>query len=343
MAKGVNEREILKTFDEVKSLYNVKLGIDLSYMKCKISDMPEHTDGSAAPEYVGKSAGCRTSKGYIVINPDLEKPMKYYGSTAKNINEFLFKIIAHELGHEVYAKHNNATVQRYIDEAMRMDFDTEYLNHEKYTKVKYQEELFCEFMGYYLYKNESDYEYDKFYFYNAVSSINEKGLITPGYAYRNGDKELFRYMTNKYRYRICYEWNIFPNKTPDELTDEDIVYALNKFRKSEHGIDTIYFFRYKPSLSLGPNIRKSLNGSTFVRINLNSKKLLSQLQEDVFWGYDMSSSNNKPLNRIYYEMVSKKDYFSRYDDNNKMIYSTLNHIGLIVKNGQIKPSLLEVL
>lgn len=54
MAKGVNEREIVKTFDEVKSLYNVKLGIDLSYMKCKISDMPEHIDGSAAPEYVGK-------------------------------------------------------------------------------------------------------------------------------------------------------------------------------------------------------------------------------------------------------------------------------------------------
>lgn len=55
----------------------------------------------------------------------------------------------------------------------------------------------------------------------------------------------------------------------------------------------------------------------------------------------MSVSDNKLLDKKYYENVTKEEYFSKYDDSIKMNFSTLNHIGISFKTGNCPNKFLE--
>ena len=158
----------------------------------------------------------------------------------------------------------------------------------------------------------------------------------------HNDIELFRKMTDKYRERICYKWKIYPNKTPKELTDEEIINAINKYRKSKYGINTLYLFRYPPYKQLGPNMAKCLEGKTIVEVNIDSDIVKSQLYS-IDFGHYHSNTDNEQLDKLYYETVTKKVYFEDYDDNARMIFANLNHIGIILKNGQLRPNSFKVL
>ena len=55
----------------------------------------------------------------------------------------------------------------------------------------------------------------------------------------------------------------------------------------------------------------------------------------------MSSSNNKLLDKEYYEHITKEEYFSKYDDSLTMNFATLNHIGISFKKGNCPLKFLE--
>ena len=55
----------------------------------------------------------------------------------------------------------------------------------------------------------------------------------------------------------------------------------------------------------------------------------------------MSDSDNRLLDKKWYETISQKEYFSKYDDNLSMNFSTLNHISISFKNGNCPLDFLE--
>jgi len=55
----------------------------------------------------------------------------------------------------------------------------------------------------------------------------------------------------------------------------------------------------------------------------------------------MSNSENKVLNKEYYEKVTQKEYFSKYDDSLEMNFSRLNHIGISFINDKCPIEYLE--
>ncbi len=55
----------------------------------------------------------------------------------------------------------------------------------------------------------------------------------------------------------------------------------------------------------------------------------------------MSNSDNRLLDKNYYENVTKTDYFSEYDDAIEMNFSKLNHIAISFKSGYCPKEFLE--
>lgn len=166
------------------------------------------------------------------------------------------------------------------------------------------------------------------YFYHLVNKNANMslGLLSLKYLYDNKMYSLFDKYASKYIDRITNDWNIEKYKGKKELSRKEIIDALNIFR-GEEGASYIYFFRYAPYKELGKNMEDILKYKDIYRININDEELLLEIK-DIFYGYSMSNSDNELLTRKYYENVSKNEYFSMYDDNNKMLFSTLNHIAI---------------
>lgn len=179
------------------------------------------------------------------------------------------------------------------------------------------------------------------YFYHLVSKQAnlEKGLMSLQYMYDHQEYELFDKSICKYKQRITNDWGFDKYKNKKNLTREDYLEALNKFR-GEEGSNYIYFFKYPPYKELGKKIEELLQYKDVYRININDEEIMKNIK-DIFYGYDMSNSDNKVLNRLYYEQVTKKEYFSKYDDSLKMNFSTLNHIGISFKDGFCPIKFLE--
>lgn len=188
------------------------------------------------------------------------------------------------------------------------------------------------------------YENDKngFYFYHfAPKNIDTKlGLLSPQYMYDHGMTELFRKSTDKYRDRIVGGWNIYPNKNPEDLTDKEIIKANNLFRKSDKGLSYIYFFKYPPYEELGPKMKMFIETHDIYRINIDDPKVKSCIKE-IFWNNDMSHSDGKKLDEKYYRSINPTDYFKKYNDNSKLNFASLNHIGIRFKDDYCPISLLE--
>lgn len=179
------------------------------------------------------------------------------------------------------------------------------------------------------------------YFYHLVdkSADISKGLVSLQYMYDNKMYDLFDKYVSKYKDRILKDWNIEKYKEKSNLTREEYLDAINSFR-GINGSNYIYFFRYPPYKSLGNKIRELSKYKDIYRININDEEL-QKLMIDIFYGYDMSNSNNRLLDKTYYERVTPLEYFSKYVDNINMNFSRLNHIGISFKDGCCPKKFLE--
>ena len=171
------------------------------------------------------------------------------------------------------------------------------------------------------------------YFYHVVNKNVDmsKGLFSLKYMYDNDMVDLFDKSVSKYKSRIVKDWNIekYYDRDEESLSREDILDALEIFRGS-FGSCYIYFFGYPLYEELGPKIMELLKVNDIYRININDCKVCDKII-DIFYGYDISNSDNKVLDRKYYETVTKEEYFSKYNDSDKMNFAKLNHIAIAFK------------
>ena len=178
------------------------------------------------------------------------------------------------------------------------------------------------------------------YFYHMVDSGANlsKGLLSLGYMYHHS-KPLFLKNASKYRDRLCNGWDIYPGRDPKSLTAEEIYEGIKKFR-NEDNLNTIYFFRYPPYSSLDKRFDRLYKYKKLYRININDPKVKSIIK-NINYGWIDSNTGNDPLDRKYYETISPEDYFNNFDPDKGLLFSTLHHISIEVKNGYIPMKLLE--
>ena len=179
------------------------------------------------------------------------------------------------------------------------------------------------------------------YFYHLVNKDVDmvNGLISLQYMYDNKMYNLFDKNVEKYKDRILNDWNIEKYKEKTNLTREEYIDALNIFR-GKYGANYIYFFRYAPYKKLGNKINEIAKCKDIYRININDEEIQKSIN-DIFDGYDMSNSDNRLLDKQWYETISQEEYFSKYDDALLMNFSTLNHISISFKNGNCPLNFLE--
>lgn len=179
------------------------------------------------------------------------------------------------------------------------------------------------------------------YFYHLVDKkVNMKnGLISLQYMHNNKMYDLFDKYVLKYKDRITNDWNIEKYAGKKTLTREEYIDALKIYRGIE-GANYIYFFKYPLYKKLGNKINELAKNKDIYRININDEELQKRIL-DIFYGFDMSNSDNKVLNKKYYEIITKEKYFEKYDDNEKMNFSKLNHIGISFKDGNCPLKYLE--
>lgn len=170
------------------------------------------------------------------------------------------------------------------------------------------------------------------YFYHlAPKGIQkDKGLYSLQYLYDHKMYDLFDKYTDKYRYRICYLWG-YSNKKPYELTREEVIKYLKKFRDDDQ-LDEIYFFRFPPYYELGDHMKQILENKDIYRIDINDPTTKNYIK-DIYWGTDGSQSDNIELDRDYYVNIDQDDYFKRYNDKSQMNFASLNHISIRFRNG----------
>lgn len=177
---------------------------------------------------------------------------------------------------------------------------------------------------------------DSFYFYHMVPAGTDvcDGLLSPYALSKLGKHEKSLNALDKYRNRMVDGWNIYPHKNPEELTEEELLEGLEKFR-GEGGSKTIYFFRYPPTSDLGNNMADILKNKDIYRIDINDKEIKKYIVK-IDYGYHNSNSDEEKYDREFYENISKEDYFKDYDDNpgkNKLLFASIPHIGIIFKDG----------
>ena len=161
-----------------------------------------------------------------------------------------------------------------------------------------------------------------------------KGLLSPWYMNKI-NSPLLSDAIEKYRNRVAKDWGIM-DVDPETLTADDILNGLNQFR-GEYGTRQIYMFPFAPKTSLGPNMRKTLAGKDVYEIDLEKAPGIIQMD----YGFDMSNTDNRKLTADYYRRLTYEKWTRRYDDNNPMLFSTLNHISIATKSGFIPPDALR--
>ena len=177
-----------------------------------------------------------------------------------------------------------------------------------------------------------------FFYHMVPKKANiSKGLLAPYAMNKFGMEKELSFSLDKYRNRLVDTdaWNIYPNRDPKSLSNEEILNGINQFRKSEDGSKYIYFFRYPPYKELGKNMETILKSKDIYRINLNDKELQKQIL-DISWGWIGSNTDNQAVNKKWYETIKPEKYFSVYNDNPKNgtpLFAPLVHIGIAFKNG----------
>jgi ribosomal protein S18 acetylase RimI-like enzyme len=178
---------------------------------------------------------------------------------------------------------------------------------------------------------------DHFYFYHLVPKCSDmsKGITSLEYQYQHNKKE-FRKNSNKYRYRLCNGWGIYPGRDPESLSDDEIYDGINKFRRSSDGCNKIYMFRYPPYEKLGKEMKRTLKGKDIYRVDINELRD-AKIITDIDFGYVDSNTDNDRLTEDWYRNISHDDYFKNYteSDPERLMFSYMNHIGVTTMNGVI--------
>lgn len=180
------------------------------------------------------------------------------------------------------------------------------------------------------------------YFYHLVNKNADLsvGLLSLQYMYDHKLYDLFDKNALKYKNRIVNGWNQkYLGRNQDSLTREEILDALTLFR-GPYGTKYIYFFRYPPYKELGPKMEAILKEKDIYRIDIHNEEIQKYFL-DIDYGYEQSHSDSKKLDKHFYETVTEQNYFSNYNDNEEMIFKSLNHIGIAFQNGYCPLEILE--
>ena len=155
----------------------------------------------------------------------------------------------------------------------------------------------------------------------------KKGIVSPYYMSINNMSVQLSLALNKYRGRMCDEWNIYPNKDPNSLTNDQIMNGLNKYR-GKYGTKCIYLFRYPPYPEMGKYMKDILTRFDIYRVNLD------KVNDIIYIDYNLIDAKGKE----WYDNVSELEYFSKYDENTKgLLFATIPHVALVTRSGRIHP------
>lgn len=165
------------------------------------------------------------------------------------------------------------------------------------------------------------------------------GIISPYYMEKSHNTELLLSSLKKYRSRLVDGWGVYPERNGDELTAEEILSGLVKYRGT-NGDRMIYLFRYPPTSDLGTNMEKVLNEKDVYEVDLDKVPDIIEID----YGHEGSNTDNKKLSASYYRNISRDQYFKNYDDNtNGLLFAQINHISVATKSGRIPPDAIRKL
>lgn len=172
----------------------------------------------------------------------------------------------------------------------------------------------------------------------------EPGIMTPQYMYTHDKNYLLDPILDSWRRVIVNTWGMYP-QDPATLTRREIIDALN-IRLGGKFMDTINFFRFVPSPTLGWQLKLLLGRVNIYRIDLNNTALYNYIRkEDIDWGKDKRVFSRK-LNRLYWQNVGYEEYIKFYRDNisvfdRERLLDQFNQITITVKDGFIPKKVCE--
>lgn len=226
------------------------------------------------------------------------------------------------------------------EESSRMEYETRKALMEIQQMMNYMDDVGYRHCMESAVTETKSVKHDYFYHLAPKTANVSKGITSLEYQYTH-DKQLFRKNAEKYRERLCTGWNIYPNKTPESLTDEEIIDGLKKFRRSAHGANMVYFFKYPPYTQLGPKMKDVLKDKKLYQIDLNNPAL-QNIIEEIDYGYESSSNDNALLNKEFYDNVTPNEYYKNYtEDGTGPLFAPLNHIAVSPKGGVIPRQYIE--
>lgn len=182
------------------------------------------------------------------------------------------------------------------------------------------------------------------YFYAMVFNPSgrkldtEPGIMTPQYMYDHDKGYLLDPILDQWRRTIVNRWNMY-QQDPATLTRREVIDALN-IRLGGRFMESISFFRYVPSPTLGWQLRLVLGKVRVYRVDLNSTVFQNYVRkEDIDWGKDTRILSRK-LDRMYYQRVTYEEYTKYYRDNitltdKELLLNQFNQINILVKSGFI--------
>lgn len=179
------------------------------------------------------------------------------------------------------------------------------------------------------------------FFYHLVPKGADisNGIVSLWWQYLH-DRGVYRKNSNKYRNRLCTGWGIYPGRTPESLSDEEVLKGIQQFRNSKNGANQIYLFRHPPYCMLGKQMQAILSFKDIYRIDPFSQHARKYIRK-LFFGYENSFTGNRKLNLHDYQ-ISPKEYFQHYTETgNGLLFAQLHHIAIEPVNGYLPAVLWE--
>lgn len=135
-----------KLIREVLQAYKDKYGADMSDVQFIEDPIMRYNNGEPVSKDLDlPGGGSWTKHKKIYLTPDMSRAMKQYNIT-ETPAEFTRRIIAHELGHELYRNHAKAKLKKQIaQEILAKKFTTAYL--DAVDAKKKTEEGFAEYVA----------------------------------------------------------------------------------------------------------------------------------------------------------------------------------------------------
>lgn len=172
----------------------------------------------------------------------------------------------------------------------------------------------------------------------------EPGLMTPQYLFDHDKNYLFDPIIEPWRRIIVNKWMMY-QQDPATLTRREVIDALN-IKLGPEFMNSIQFFRYVPSPTLGWQLKLVMLKMAIFRIDLNDTAFTKYVhKEDIDWGRDEHIASRK-LNRMYYQQLTYEEFTKYYKDNipvmNKdLLLNQFNRISIKPEGGFIPKTVCE--